>query len=159
MKPLNLLVSPRNMREVLDEARPYGNAVLVEVSAVQRKFDAVSKAIMSEIKTLLNSEDITGIQAALEKYKDCPGEVKPHWTALSAHMERMAENAQTRLLSLCSASDPHQISTELHRARAFGDELSAARTAVKERETARELISVPSEACSWVICVPIHGSA
>ena len=70
----------------------------------------------------------------MEKYKDCPGEVKAHWVALQAHMERMAENAQTRLLSLCAASHPHAISTELHRARAFGEELAAARTAVKERE-------------------------
>ena len=46
----------------------------------------------------------------------------------------MTENAQTRLLSLCAASHPHAISTELHRARAFGEELAAARTAVRQRE-------------------------
>ena len=53
------------MREMLDEARVFGSAVLVEVSAVQRKFDALSKAIMSEIKTLLNTEDVDAIKARL----------------------------------------------------------------------------------------------
>ena len=54
------------MREALDEARKFelGDAVLVaEVSAVQRKFDALSKAIVSEIKALLNTEDVAAIKA------------------------------------------------------------------------------------------------